>query len=85
MTREKGSGSKLPDIAAMIREATDREGWVAGQLSSDSETEDYLVIEQGMPVLYAHFPGTVVLKLGGYDKQGEPGEATAAMGMKGRS
>lgn len=76
MTRDKRSDSALPDIAAMIREATGGKDRVSGQRRSDAGTEDYIVVERGMPILYAHFPGGVTLKLGGYDKQGERGEAT---------
>ena len=51
------------DIAMMIQEIINREGWTPGQVFLDSDTEDYLAPDKSVSTVYAHLPGQVVLEL----------------------
>ena len=53
----------MQDIAEILQEIVDREGWASGQLFSGPGAEDYLEPERDAPVVYVHLPGQVVLKL----------------------
>jgi len=51
------------DMAAIIQEVIDREGWTPGQVFLDSGNEDYLALDNGAPTVYVHLPGQVILKM----------------------
>lgn len=53
----------MQDMAQILQEIVDREGWAPGQLFSGPGAEDYPEPRPGVPAVYVHLPGRVVLKL----------------------